>query len=177
MVLMTVAGLLAASISESVPGPWFVTHTRDPSGLTAIPVGPLKPVMVLTTPVATLIFETDTSPRLATHTCNPSGLTTTPAGAVPTVIVLMTAGGLLVASISETLLLLLFVTHTRRPSGLTATPRGPDNPVTVTTAVLEGGTACEMSERSTTPIADATKTASAENDRACDLRVIISTPS
>jgi hypothetical protein len=103
-----------------------------------------------------------------------------PAGAVPTVIVLMTAGGLLVVSISETLSPEpppLFVTHTRNPSGLTAIPRGPDNPVTVTTAFVDGVTAADVLGRSATPKANTTTIANAEKDRVRGVRVIISTPS
>jgi hypothetical protein len=73
----------------------LVTHTLDPSGLTATPTGPEPTVIVLVTRlVEVLIRETVVPwppPLFVTHTLDPSGLTATKKGNAPTAMVLVTA--------------------------------------------------------------------------------------
>ena len=66
----------------------MVTHTLDPSGLTATPMG-FAPTVIgepTTVLVAVSICETELPPMLVTHTLDPSGLTATPTGFAPTAI-------------------------------------------------------------------------------------------
>ena len=65
----------------------MVTHTLDPSGLRATPMGYNPTGIEVTALVVVLIRETVALPELVTHTLLPSGLTATPKGPVPTVIV------------------------------------------------------------------------------------------
>ena len=62
-------------IRETVPSLVFVTHTLDPSGLTATAMGPEPTEIEVTALVAVLIRETVSLPKLVTHTLDPSGLT------------------------------------------------------------------------------------------------------
>jgi hypothetical protein len=64
----------------------FVTHTLNPSGLTATAEGSEPTVIEVTTLVAVLIRETVPPFTFVTHTLDPSGLTATPVGPEPTVI-------------------------------------------------------------------------------------------
>jgi hypothetical protein len=64
----------------------LVTHTLDPSGLTATPEGFDPTVIEVTALLEVAMRETVPAPALATHTLDPSGLTATPEGLDPTVI-------------------------------------------------------------------------------------------
>jgi hypothetical protein len=63
---------------ETVVPPLLVTHTLDPSGLTATSRGPDPTLIEVTALVVVLIRETVPSFWLVTHTLDPSGLTATP---------------------------------------------------------------------------------------------------
>ena len=64
----------------------MVTHTLDPSGLTATPVGFAPTVIGVTALLDVAMRETVLPPWLVTHTLDPSGLTATSQGFAPTVI-------------------------------------------------------------------------------------------
>jgi hypothetical protein len=63
---------------ETVPLSLLVTHTLDPSGLTATLVGPAPTAIEVTALLVVAMRETVVPPLLATHTLDPSGLTATP---------------------------------------------------------------------------------------------------
>jgi hypothetical protein len=63
---------------ETVVPPLLVTHTLDPSGLTATPMGCDPTAIVVTALLEVAMRETVPSPMLVTHTLDPSGLTATP---------------------------------------------------------------------------------------------------
>jgi hypothetical protein len=71
---------------ETVPSPLLVTHTLDPSGLTATPKGYAPTAIEVTVLLEVAMRETVPAPSLATHTLDPSGLTATPKGFAPTAI-------------------------------------------------------------------------------------------
>jgi hypothetical protein len=66
-------------ITETVPDDWFVTYTREPSGLTTTPDG-LEPTVMVVSKVFVAVFTTATVPLpfLQTYTLLPSGLTAIP---------------------------------------------------------------------------------------------------
>src|SRR5207302_908624 len=72
-------------MTDTVPSPEFVTHTRAPSGLTTTPMGAFPTFAVaITVFVAVSITDTVFSCLFATYTRVPSGVTTTPMGTLPT---------------------------------------------------------------------------------------------
>ena len=102
---------------ETVALSKFVTHTLDPSGLTATLRGLVPTVIEVTLLVVVLIRETVVPASFVTHTLDPSGLTATPRGLVPTAIEVTASVAVLTR---ETVALSKFVTQTLDPSGLTA---------------------------------------------------------
>jgi len=86
-VAMTLAGGCGGKIiRETVSLTTFVTHTLDPSGLTATWSGPVPTAIEVTAFVVVLIRETVLLATFVTHTLDPSGLSTANKGLVPTVI-------------------------------------------------------------------------------------------
>jgi hypothetical protein len=63
---------------ETVVPLLLVTHTLDPSGLTATPFGYAPTVIGVTALLEVSMRETVPAPLLVTHTLDPSGLTATP---------------------------------------------------------------------------------------------------
>jgi hypothetical protein len=78
--VIEVTALVVVLIRETVVPAEFVTHTLDPSGLTATLEGLEPTVIEVTALVAVLIRETVVPPEFVTHTLDPSGLTATPEG-------------------------------------------------------------------------------------------------
>ena len=66
------------AMRETVLPPELVTHTLDPSGLTATPKGFAPTVIEVTALSEVAMRETVLPPVLVTHTLDPSGLTATP---------------------------------------------------------------------------------------------------
>jgi hypothetical protein len=60
--VIEVTASVAVLIRETVVPFWFVTHTLDPSGLTATREGPLPTVIEVTALVVVLIRETEPPP-------------------------------------------------------------------------------------------------------------------
>ena len=75
--VIEVTALVAVLIRETVLLITFVTHTLNPSGLTATPRGPSPTFIEVTALVVVLIRETVVPPAFGTHTLDPSGLTAT----------------------------------------------------------------------------------------------------
>jgi len=71
---------------ETVVPALLVTHTLDPSGLTATNVGFVPTAIEVTVLLDVAMRETVVPPMLVTHTLDPSGLTAMPEGFPPTVI-------------------------------------------------------------------------------------------
>jgi hypothetical protein len=76
--VIEVTALVVVLIRETVEPAPFVTHTLDPSGLTATPEGAVPTVIEVTALVMVLIRETVVPFWFVTHTLDPSGLTATP---------------------------------------------------------------------------------------------------
>ena len=73
-----VTALVTVLIRATVLLLWTITHTLDPSGLTATPTEPEPTVIGVTALVLVLIRETVPLPLFVTQTLDPSGLTATP---------------------------------------------------------------------------------------------------